>query len=280
MAESVIAAGFRVIWYGTRDSSGIFIGGTATAPTAGAAAGSGMIRLNGARTIPITIPDPVIVPVTGDDEPEVSFEFDSESLPNGVLEMSVRDNTFEALVQGTKVQTVGDLDISVIDPKGRSSVDMCFLLSRVAKSWKPGERGAKKWENLWIGSATVKPLYASVEQRTFSPYRYSLNVSRADRVGWTTVNETEHGTTAASIFPIDSDNPLHLKRFTGNNSQQTFTLDYAPVSAAKTYVYVNDLRQTVTTDYSISGTSLIFVVAPTSNAVVSVLSEVSESNLL
>jgi hypothetical protein len=281
MAKQTIAAGFRLLWYGVIDSNGKFIGSTTTAPTAGTSTSGGLARLNGARTLPVGIPDPTNVVVTGDDEPLVSFEFDSENLPNGTFEMAVRDNTFEALVQGTKVESIGDIEMGVYDPKDRASQSMCMLLSRRAKSWYAGSKGVSKWENLFLPRVTVKPLGAAVEQRTFSPYQYAMNLSRSDRTGWSTVSNNLHGTTAASIFPIDSDNPLHMMRATGDGATVAVTLDYEPVSGAKSYVYVDDVKQTVTTDYTISGLTLTFEAGstPANASVIVVLYEVAEADI-
>lgn len=280
MSKKTIGAGFRYNWYGVIDSSGYFIGSTTTAPAAGNATGSSMLRLDGSRTLPVNIPEPDNVVVSGDDEPMVSFEFDSEDLPNGVLELAQRNNTFDALVQGTKVETIGDIEMTSLDPKDRDSQSMCMLLSRRAKSWLSGSKGVSKWENIFIPRCTIKPLFTTVEQRTFTPYQYAINLSRSDRTGWSTVSINLHGTTAASLFVIDSDNPLGpLSRFTGNNSAQNFTLPYAPVSGAKTYVWVNDVKQTVTTDYTVSSTTLAFVAAPATDAVIVVVPEIAESNL-
>lgn len=282
MAEKTIAAGFRYLWYGVIDSSGYFIGSTTTAPVAGNQAGSSMLRLDGARTLPVNIPEPDIVVVSGDDEPMVSFEFDSENLPSGAFEVAQRNNTFDTLIQGTTVETIGDIEMYTLDPKDRESQSMCMLLSRRAKSWLSGTKGVKKWENLFIPRCTIKPLFTTIEQRTFTPYQYAINLSRSDRSGWSTISESLHGTTAASLLPIDSDNPLMpLARFTGDGAETDFTLPFAPVSGAKTYVFVNDVQQTVTTDYTVSSTTLAFEggSTPASDAVIVVLAEIDESNL-
>lgn len=281
MAER-IGAGYRYLWYGVNDSDGYFIGSTVTAPVAGNQAGSGMARLSGARTIPLNIPEPDVEVVTGDDEPLVTFEFDSETPISGVFEQAVRNNVFDALIQGTKVETVNSgIQISVLDPKDRASESMCMLLSRRAKSWATGTKGVKKWESLYVPRCTIKPLFTDIQQRTFTPYQYGINLSRSDRTGWSTVSINLHGTTAASLFPIDSDNPLYLHRFTGNAAAVAFTLTYEPVSGAKTYVYVNDVLQTVTTDYTVTGKVVTFEVGstPAAAAVIVVLAEIDESDL-
>lgn len=282
MATERIGAGFRYLWYGVNDSDGKFIGQTTTAPTAGNTSGSGMARLAGARTLPVNIPEPDVEPVTGDDEPLVTFEFDSETPISGAFEMAVRNNTFDALIQGTKVETVAsDIEISSLDPKDRASQSMCMLLSRRAKSWKSGTKGVKKWENLYVPRCTVKPLFTDIQQRTFTPYQYAINLSRSDRTGWSTVSINLHGTTAASLFPIDSDNPLYQHRFTGDAAETAFTLTYEPITQAKTYVWVNDVLQTETTDYTVSGFVVTFEAGstPASGAVIVILAEIDESNL-
>lgn len=276
MAKKTIGAGFRYLWYGVVDANGKFIGSTTTTPTAGDQSGSGMLRLDGARTLPVNIPAPTVDTVSGDDEPMVSFEWDAEDLPNGAFEMAVRNNTFEALIQGTLVETLGTLELGMLDPKDRASQSMCMLLSRRAKSWLSGSEGAKQWENIYIPQCTIKPLYTTVEQRTFGPYQYQINVSKSGRTGWSTISETNHGTTATSFLVIDSDNPLHMKRFTGDNSETVFTLDYPPVSSAKTYLFVNDLRDAAAT---IAGSEVTAGSTPASAAEIVALYEVAESNL-
>jgi hypothetical protein len=279
MAKKTIGAGFRAIFYGVLNSSGIFIGSTVTVPPVGTTTNGGMLRLDGAQTIPVQIGESVIVVQLGDDEPMVSFEFDSADLPSGVLQVAQADNVFDALVQGTKVQTVGDLELSALDPKGRESQPMCLLLQRRSKSWLSGERGSAKFEVFYILSCSIKPLGATLTQREVGPWSYSINLSRGDVGLGMSINETDHGTTAMSIQRVDTDNPLHRVRGTGDGATLTYPLTYAPVSAAKTYVNVDQIRQTVTVDYSISGTSLIFVVAPANNAVIDVVYEVDEGTI-
>lgn len=278
MAQQTIAAGYKYLWYGLRDSNGIFIGSSTTAPTAGDANGSGMTRLLGARTIPIPLPDPVTLVVSGDDEPMVSFQFDPEALPSGVFEQAQRDNAFEALAQGTLVETVGSLEISQVDPVNRSAVSMCMLLSRRAKSVKSGSYGAHRWESIFIPSVTIKPLEpANITQREFGPYRYFMNLSRSDRTAWSTISNALHGTTGSTFQILDSDNPLHVQRFTGNAAATAWVVDYPPVSAARTHIYFDDVRQAAPA--SVSGTTVNAAGAAGSGAVVVILYEVAEDDL-
>lgn len=50
--------------------------------------------------------------------------------------------------------------------------------------------------------------------------------------------------------------------FSGNGSTTAFTLSFTPASATSTIVYVDGVAQIVTTNYSVSGTTLTMVTAP------------------
>lgn len=275
-----IGAGFNSCWYGVVNSSGYMIGNTAAGATAGAQAGEGMARLEGARTIPVSIPEGDTVPVSGDDEPLVQFDFESENLPSGVLEMAVRNLTFEALIQGTSVEAIGDVSVGILGPSGRAPEDMSLLLQRRSKKWSSGVRGVKAWEIILVPRCVIEPLGVDVEQRAFSPYRYKVTASKADRFAWgATFTEGLHGTTGGSIVVVESDYPVHIHAALGNNSQQVFTLPYTPKSSSKIYVYDNGVRQALTTDYTVSGADVTFVGTPASNAVLNFLYEVDEADL-
>jgi hypothetical protein len=280
MATARISAGFNRIFYGVVDSNGYVIGSVAAGATAGAQAGSPMARLEGAVTFPVAIPEGVTVPVSGDDEPEVSFDFPSEELPNGVLGMSVRDLDFEALVQGTKVESIGDIHVGVRGPASASAVTMCLLLMRRSKKWASGVRGVSAWDIEFVPRCTIQPLGSNFEQRTHQPVNYKIVASKADRFPWgATYTEGLHGTTASVTVPIDSDNPLHIHPFLGNNSQQLFTLAYTPKSSSKIYVYEDGVKQALTTDYTVSGKDITFVGTPGSDSQIQVAYEVDEDDI-
>jgi hypothetical protein len=261
MAET-IGAGFNLCYYGFNDADGYFLGGSLTAPTAGDQDGSPLTRLTGGRTIPVGIPEPTIVPADGDDQTYVSFQFDPADLPSGVLETVQRNDNFEANIQGTVVDVDGNIRVGVLDPRDRADQAVCWLFMSVAKT----TAGAVIKEHLYVDSTTCKPLYKDITQREFSPYRYSINVSRSARLAWTTVNDSEHGTTAASLAPIRSNYPVMVCRWTGDNAETVFNLNKSFVAGTTAKVYVNDVKQAVTTNYNIAGTALTFLVAPADNA--------------
>jgi len=277
-----IGAGFNLLHYMFFDTSGNFLGGSTTAPAAGLATGAPALRLVGARTLPVSIPEPDVVIASGDDQPLTSFEFDSEALPNGVMEVAQRNDVFERDVQGTKVVTsgaTGEIRMGVYDPADRADVRVGLLLQRRAKDWASGNRGSVKKQSLFAPACTVKPLGNAYEQRTFNGYGYAINLSRADNA-WTSINDTEHGTTALSLIPIESAYNLMVCRWTGNAALQVFTLPIAFQTGGDSYVWVNKVQQTVTTDYTIAGTALTFVGTPASAAVITAVWEVPEGSFV
>lgn len=273
-----IAAGFRYGFYGVVNSSGYCVGSTAAGPSAGGV--SHMLRLDGVQTMPIEAAENEDVVVLGDDQPLTTFGFEAAGLPNGILELAVRDSTFDALCQGTLVQTIGDLEMSVYQPADRASIDMALLLQRRSKKWEPGVLGVKAWEIVHIPRSTLTPLFAALRQRESSPYRYSMNTSKADRMGWgATLVESVNGTTAAPFTVVDSDNPIHLTAGLGNAAAVAFSLNYTPVSGAKVKVFKNGVLQVLTTHYTVAGKVVTFVTAPATDAQLQFLYEVAEGDL-
>ena len=259
-----IGAGDRYTFYGVVNASGKVIGSTADGASAGAV--QGLARLEGGRVFPTNIPDTDKLIVSGDDQPLVQFQFDPEGLPQGTLEFAVRNATFEALVQGTVVETVGEMTMGVLQPADRADVDLCFFVERHSKKWVAGARGVKAWEIAVIPRAQVVPQYTDIQMRTFNPYKYSMVMSKSDLKPWgASLTEGLNGTTQAPMFVIDADNPIFMDVVRGNASQTVFALTYAPKSAAKLAVFdLNGVKLALTTHYTLSGSTLTFLSAPAS----------------
>lgn len=276
--ENRIAAGFDLIFWAILNANGINIGTTLAGATLGSATGHPMKRLVGARTMPIGIPEPEILTVMGDNEPEVSFNFPGAELISGVLEMSVRDQGFEALVQGTLEQTIGDVVMGAYDPSGATKPDITFLMMRQAKKYEGNTKGTAAWEVISINASQVSPLYTDITQREFGPYRYAINVSKAARVPFAmTFTLGVNGTTEMSITPFESDYPLMVETWQGDASRTAFSLTYVPVSAAKVYAYKNNgVRDP---GASVSGQTLTYGTAPASGQYAHALYEVSKNNM-
>lgn len=278
--RKVIAAGFINMFYGITDSNGYIIGNTLTAPAVGVAAGSPMGRIDGVKTSDITITEPEVVTVTGDDGALGQFVFDPATLPSFVLEVGMTDLDFEALAHGTLVQNVGDLSISPLQPKNPVYPDMFLILQRRAKSKAAGSDGVSQWEGVFIPKAQLVPLGSpNFTERAAASFRYRVNTNIADRMATgITLSDAANGTEASPVIKFTAENPVHVQRFTGNGVVTAFgPLTYTPVSQAKVVVAINGLLRTVVTDYTVNTTTkmVTFNVAPGNNGIVEVLYEFS-----
>ena len=63
---------------------------------------------------------------------------------------------------------------------------------------------------------------------------------------------------------------FNVQYFTGDNSTTTFTLNATGMSAESIAVYVDNVRKTAFADYSVSGTSITFVLKPANNSSITV----------
>lgn len=278
--ENRIGAGLRYIYYGIPNSSGYLQGTTTTPATNGTM--QRMQRLRGGQTFPLTLTEPERVPVSGDDEPLVQFTFPGEALPSGNFGLAVHDMDFDALIQGTLVETIGDIRAGALAPGGQIFQPIMLLIMREAKKYEGNVKGVQTWEAVLLPSVEATPLGPEWTQRTFNPYNYAISLSKAARALYgATYTEGLRGTTELAIEPFDLENPIEIYGGFGNAVATTYALDTAPVSAdgAKTHVYLNGVKQAYTTNYTISGKSLIFVAAPGSGVHIGYMQEVSAAGL-
>ena len=63
---------------------------------------------------------------------------------------------------------------------------------------------------------------------------------------------------------------FNVQYFTGDGSTLTFTLNATGMNADSIAVFVDNVRKTAFTDYSVSGTTLTFVLKPTNNGAITV----------
>lgn len=250
MAKGQIGAGSLAAFLGVYDVNGDYVGTTTSEPAQGAD-GSGVLRIEGLNLWPSGIQDIDRVDVPGDDESSlVQFEFGPAGLPNGTAEFSVSDLDIDALVQGTKVQTLGSsVEIGVLQPTALSFQDVFIILWRRAKSWNPTSRGVAKYEGLLMLNCSLTPLLNDYTNRAHNNYRYAYTLDKSDAFPWgATLTNANNGTTSAPVLPLNANYIYVTKAYRGDNSTDEFNLDYTPVAAgagSNTIVYVDDVPATV-----------------------------------
>lgn len=275
----IIGAGMKFGFWGLLDTTGRVLGQSSSL-TAGDQDGSAMGRLHGVKNFPTGIPDPDIVNVTGDDDFMTSFTFASAEGPSGVLEMATQDMVFEAACIGLEILDQEDFSFLALGaPKDPTYADLAFIFQRQAKSWTSGTRGSARYEGIIITKANCQPLFNDFAERTANPYRYSISMSKSDMPPYgETFGTSVWGTEEMAFFKFTADNPTVLQTWRGNGAQDVFNFAHRPVSAVKCSVYVEGIKQTITTHYTIdvnAGTlgTIDFVTAPANNQLVHVLYE-------
>lgn len=267
-----IGAGYDRTEWGLVNTAGLVYGTSLNGPTAGDANGEPMKRLRGSRTLPVTIPEPERVPVTGDNEVLAAFQFPGGELPNGILEVAVNNMDFNAIAQGTKVRTMGGYSMGSLAPNGNVYPTMCLNLLRQTSKQDAGETGLTGWEGVWIPRCTLTPLNAEITERTFNPYRYAVNINPSDRamLGYS-FTEGIDGATSMAMMDFEGDYPPHQDNWKGNAVRTAFTLSYTPVTATDVMVALNGVLQTYTAHYTVAGNVLTMLTAPGSNIVLNSL---------
>lgn len=277
--QLVIGAGFRNVYWGYVDATGRLLG-TSESLTAGDQDGGLMGRLHGAKAFPPGIPEPDIVNVTGDDDFMTSFIFPSTDGPGGVLELATQDMAFEAACLGLEVYDMEDFSmIALGSPKDPTFNDLTFLMQRPAKSWSAGSRGAARWEVIVLLKANCQPLLNDFNERTANPYRYAISTTKSDMKPWgITFGSSDWGTTEAAFIKFTADNPCVMQSWRGDGAQAVFNFGLRPVAATKCSVFVEGIKRTITTDYTIDPNAgalgtIDFVVPPGNNQLIEILFE-------
>lgn len=284
--RNATSAGFRALHWSKLDANGNNIGTGASAPSAGNVTGARFTKLVGALTLPSGTPEDTVIDIPGDDDDSLeTFNFPSGQSARGTLEVSYSDIDFDAYVQGVLVEGVSGTDWAWIpdQAQGRSSVPISLLAQRRAKKGDPDNRGNKAWEIRYLLRTNVTPQGNAMQSRANSPFQYSLVTGKAAQKPWgVTMSDALNGTLAGGTFRTYSDNPIAHAIYTGNGVVTAFTLPFAPISTTgKIIVSVNAVVLTIGggNDYTVSGSTLTFVVAPANNAIIEVLFEINEEDL-
>lgn len=238
------AAGVAYGFIGFIDSNGFFIGGATTAPSAGSS--SGMLRIRGVQTASPTVPEPETVQVGGDDELISEFDFASIAQRTFTVDVAVGDLDLDALLQGTNVQTLAEIKYGALDVEGATFPNACIIFEGNSKKMNTGVVGQAAWTGTMIPLCTVRPLgRVAYNSREGAAYRLSVTPQSAQYYPWgITMSSANAGTSGMRYIPLEMENPIHMVAFTGNNSATEFTLDYTPISVAKTAVTFNRVVDT------------------------------------
>src|SRR3990167_224688 len=270
-----IGAGVQLSFWARINTSGYMIG-----PTGATANGSseGMRQILGIKTANPGPVEPEAVDITGDDTVLGAIDFGPNASPQFTMEVAAFDLDTQSKLQSTLVETLGDVRLSPLQPANPEYVDIMLIIQGKSKSKDTATDGTKSWMGYFIPVASAVPLgRAEFNERTPAADRFKVTVQTASRKPWgVTILDAVMGTTGAPMLAFTSDNPLNMHYLVGNGAITTIVLDRTPVSLAKLVVHRGNGQLLVaTTDYTLSGSTITLVAAPTAGQMVEVLYEFS-----
>lgn len=231
MTRRSASAGNKYSGLGFLNDDGILIGGSPTAPAAGAA-GSGLIRLLGIKQVPLRIPDSQLVQDTGDDDLIAEFDFDSIESRRYIATMAVEDLDLLSALTGVPVESIAGGDWVADDITNAPEYNVCLIHQARAKKQDSTNRGEKAWQGVVVNLATAKYLGRDeFNERAPGVYRLSITPQLASYKPWGQTILDGALTEASRLYRFRSDFPYWMHAFTGTGALSTFNLDYKPVSA-------------------------------------------------
>jgi hypothetical protein len=233
-----LAAGVQQAWLSFLDFENFALGNATTAIAAGDIRGS--YPFTGIQEMPTGILEGENVPVPGDDTTLGSFIFASADPREFLMNFGQGDLTLDAYLQGTLVETLGNISIGLSDPGSPVYPTVCLIVNSRAIKRSPGSSGQGAWSGYIYPVVQLQPLSReTLTGRTAGVYRYKGTAQAAYNHPWgVTIAEAVNGDVSSFSFPFNSNYPLTLDAFRGNGVKTDWVLNKTPVSVAETNAFV------------------------------------------
>lgn len=243
------------------------------------ASGYNGVDVTGIKGVSINSPDNQRINHTGDDETFAQDFLPPTELPSGSFTTGKTNQTLDAMLTDQNVQTIGEWELDgQYTNKAGSEIDVLMMYWRQALVTAPGDVdfGSRRWQTHIIGKCRVTPQGASPEQGGADVNNYSLTATKTGVTPWgVAFTEADNGFTRAVKLRKTADYPIMLERYTGNGTLTTFNTEFAPITAAKTKVWVNGTAAIVNS-VDTSAKTFTLSAAPANNGKVVALYETSD----
>ncbi len=264
-----ITAGLDRIEGWLLDSNGV-INGTSATTTKGAT-GNGYIRLLGAKALPLGVPEPETVPITGDNAYLGGFVFPSAATRQFMLTAAVSGLKNNEYLGSGKFVNIGNSSVGFLDGKPFNPLDVALITVANAKSQQAGQVGQGLHTGYILAKVQGIPIGQETQQeRAAGQFRYMFIVSLTDAFPWgETFNVSTHGYESASYLPWTSNYRKSMFRFTGDGATLAFgPLPHTPATTDVNdiVVYVNGYRRYTGYTVSTATKMITFAPAPADNA--------------
>jgi len=260
--ERTSGIGLRHVRVGLRDTDGVL---AVPSGTAIGTAYSGR-RAEGANALTIAVPDPVKVPVTGDDRVYYTWVLPPTENSAGELRVSVNDTQMIALVSGTKqFGSTPRRKVGFGTNNQGDEPELCIWGCRQVIEADESEAtyGTKKWETYYIlnGIAFIKPSSMEYQQVQNDVYAIQANDATVSEMG-TAFTDVLNGFTKAEFLKIVTTKKYMLDAFEGDAAQVTFTLSQTPYESGIFNITLDGVVQSETTHWTRVTNVVTMLIAP------------------
>jgi hypothetical protein len=185
------------VYYGFRDSRGVFVGGTTTPPVAGVVGGSGLTQLVGVQDFPLQVLDPSYPSQPGDGGVLARFIDKPTELPQTTGNFGALDMTFAAAATGMTVVDVSGGAGMLVQPYSPTFADMVILAISPGKAQDTGYIDTSIWEaDLWFNVNAYPKFRNSYQTATLPTYSVGFVANYSERLPWgTALAAGTHGDT-------------------------------------------------------------------------------------
>lgn len=242
MSTKNISAGVRDCWLCFLDTDNIGLGNNTTAITAGQIRGS--YPFVGIQQMPTGILEGTTVPVPGDDGILGAFQFVSSEPREFLMNFGQGDLELDALLQGTKVETMAGMKIGLADPLNPVYPTVCLIVNTRQIKRDSGASGQASWGTFIYPVVQIQPLSReTLEGQTAGVYRYKGVAQAAYNHTWgITISSLVNGNPGSYVFKIDSDYPRTIDAFKGNGVVTNWVLNMTPVDTTNTGTVVERVQ--------------------------------------
>lgn len=246
MAQTQIASGtgLRNIRAWLIDSDGYPVG------TQSGTNGYPGFLIDGAKSFTSNVPDPQIVTHTGNDQPFAQDVLPPTELENATLTTGKTNLSADALLTDTLVETLtGNLVMGGMSTNKQGCEPQVVLMGwRQAVDTDPTSAnfGQRRYITSMYPSSRVVPKGGSMEEGSDDVNSYNVVPTTVTQTPWNvSFTEVTNGYTRTQRLRFISDGPLMMESFDTSGAASTFSVDFTPVSVAKTHVWYYGSPQTV-----------------------------------
>lgn len=235
-------------------------------------ADASLARVQGSQSFNLPMQEPRTVNIPGDDSTQAIYLFPPESLPNGDMVLGNLNLTLWAKAQGIKVYADGELSGVVGQPDSPTFNNLTFVTNAQAKSAQSGSVGNAGFRVKFFPRIQLVPIGDNGQSSAAGAgFTHKITANPSDLLPWgEPFTLANHGTTRGAMWEVFSDYRICLHTHISDASDTTITLAYTPAAAtaAKIQVYRNGTKLTITTDWTVSGSTITLVSAGSAGDVV------------